>query len=146
MPRINISKIMVLIWLIVSSPFVLAEDRLERWGCADSGGTGAIYFLDIYPSKVIYDYRDGSTKNSYELLTTPNADRLIAATPTHLNPIVEREPETCGSCLTAKIMIFDKKPRRLLMSSLIAGSDFSNPSELVSRTYDTKTKCDRLDN
>lgn len=141
-----IGKSLRLLCLLAMPAFVSAEERLERWGCADSGGTGAIYFLDIYPSKVIYDYRDGYSKNLYELLTSPNADRLIAATPTHLNPIVEREPETCGSCLTARIMIFDRKPRRLLMSSLIAGSDFSNPSELVSRTYDTKTKCDRLDN
>lgn len=146
MLRINMSKITVLISLIVSSPFVLAEDRLERWGCADSGGTGAIYFLDIYPSKVIYDFRDGSTKNSYDLLTPPNAHRLIAATPTRLNPIVKLQPETCGSCLTAKILIFDKKPRRLLRTTLIAGSDFSDSSALVSTTYDTKTKCDRLDN
>ena len=58
-----IGKSLRLLCLLAMPAFVSAEERLERWGCADSGGTGAIYFLDIYPSKVIYDYRDGYSKN-----------------------------------------------------------------------------------
>ena len=145
MQKYLINKALALLVMLPISAALSAEQRLERWGCADSGGTGEIYFLDIYASKAIYDYRDGGTQTSYDLLTAPDANRLMAARKIKLNPIVSSEPETCTLCINGKILIFDRESRNLLLSSFSAGSDFYDTSKLTTKHYDTTTKCDLLD-
>ena len=140
-----VNRVLALLVMLPMFAAVSAEQRLERWGCADSGGTGEIYFLDIYGSKAIYDFRDGGTKRSYDLLSSPKSTRLIAATKIELNPIFEIQPKTCTNCIYGRILIFDRDSRSLLLSTLSAGSDFYDTSKLTTKHYDTTTKCDLLD-
>ena len=144
----GITRHLIVLCLTISTfaVSVSANQFVERWGCSDSSGTGDIYFLDIYESKVIYDFRDELMKpQEYRLLSSLENNRVIASQQVELSPSGRKEPDRCIACMNISFLILDRSSKNLLYSSVIVGGEsFENTGELKSFESKTKTKCDLL--